>query len=70
MAGLWSRKMVRARCCATPRLPLLPLPASSDVAGCWAGGNAAQYEHMVVVTEDGAQVLTETPLCEQFIFGA
>jgi len=25
---------------------------------------------MVVVTEDGAQVLTETPLCEQFIFGA
>ena len=22
------------------------------------------------LTEDGAQVLTETPLCEQFIFGA
>ena len=57
--------MVRAR---NPRLPLLP--AFIDVAGCWAGGNAAQYEHMVVVTEDGAQVLTETPLCEQFIFGA
>ena len=33
------------------------------------GGRAAQYEHMVVVTEDGADVLTRTPACDQLIYG-
>jgi Xaa-Pro aminopeptidase len=32
------------------------------------GGRAAQYEHMVVVTDDGCEVLTRTPACEQLVY--
>ena len=32
------------------------------------GSRAAQYEHMVIVTEDGAEVLTRTELCDEMAF--
>jgi methionine aminopeptidase len=32
------------------------------------GSRAAQYEHMVVVTEDGCEVLTRTELCDEMAF--
>lgn len=34
------------------------------------GSRAAQYEHMVLVTENGAEVLTRTDACDQLIYGA
>ena len=33
------------------------------------GQRAAQYEHMVIVTEDGPEVITRTDLCDQLVFG-
>jgi methionyl aminopeptidase len=32
------------------------------------GSRAAQYEHMVIVTDDGAEVLTRTELCDELAF--
>ena len=32
------------------------------------GSAAAQYEHMVVVTDDGCDVLTRTPACDKLYY--